>query len=73
MMILKNRNLNQKRRLTGFMDRYDLANEISMHVKNSKEPLEDCKYLARVLSVLYDMSQSEEEIEFKKKILKITN
>ena len=53
------------------MDRYELASEITRCVKLSMEPCEDLKYLARTLDVLWDQSRTEDEIGFKKIVMKV--
>lgn len=54
------------------MDRYEVAQEITKTVLNGDQPLEDLKFFARTIDTLWDMKITEEEIEVKKIILKVT-
>ena len=46
------------------MDRYEIGFEIAKTVANSNEPLEEIKYLTRILRQLFDVYIDREKIRY---------
>ena len=49
------------------MDRYEIGFEIAKLIATSNEPLEELKYIGRIVSQLFDMYMEREKIYFQLK------